>query len=84
MTNAHLTAIIDEFAEAVTCRPPDRPRLAAATRDLLMAVCDTAATQSAGAVIPLIQQQDLLQRHIEAIDVRLDEVDGSRSREVGQ
>jgi hypothetical protein len=84
MTSAQLTAIIDEYAEATTQQPPDRSRLAAATRDLLMAVCDTAAVQSATTVVLLIERQELLQREIQALNVRMDEWDGSRSRTVGE
>jgi len=78
MTSEELTAIADEFAAAITAEPHDADRLALATSNLLTAMADQAAVQSAGVVVVLIKQQEradqraaVLQRHIEADDVQI-------------
>ncbi len=48
ISNPH-TAIIDEFAAALTAEPLDRVRVARATSDLLESLVSRAASQSAGA-----------------------------------
>lgn len=72
MTNDDLIAIVDEFADALAAEPRERERIRAATGGLIMALADLSSVQSASSVRPLFQRQDMMQRHMEAEDVRQD------------
>lgn len=95
-TNERTIAAVDRFSEAVS-RGHDQAAIDAATSDLLETFADATQRQVTKTVAVLIERQvdfvkrldkfeaqlKLLQRHIEAVDVRLDELDGSRTRAVG-
>jgi hypothetical protein len=80
MTNDELLKIVDAFAYAIASGKVQPIELA--TGDLLMALSDRVAVQSASTVVLLITRQERIeeradnqQRHIEALDVREDETD---------
>lgn len=92
MNQEQMTVAVERFHRAVTVRP-HRDELLAATRGLLEALAATAQQLVTQAVAVLIERQDeqaqrldelerrqeLLQRHIQQIDLALDE----RERGVG-
>jgi chromosome segregation ATPase len=72
MTSEELTAIADEFAAAITAEPRDAVRLATATGNLLMAMADQAAVQSAGVVVLLIKRIEADDKQIAALQADVD------------
>lgn len=89
MKNDDLIAIVEECSAAIAELVPavsraSLDRLTAANHALLTALLEQTAAQSATTVALLIERTELLQRHIEQLDRRLDEWDGSRSRAVGE